>query len=83
MNEHIFFVESEKGVCGNCESEDEHSLKDLAASKMNDRNDDVLGKINKLNLNNISITKQNESLEHQIIKAGKVFEVSKCEGMPK
>ena len=83
MNEHIFFVEIEKEISEYCESKDEHSLKELAASKLNDRNDYVSGKINKLNLSNISISKQNESLEHQIIKAGKVFEISKCEGMPK
>ena len=86
-----FFVETENEFCENRESEDENPVKDLA-SKLNNENEEILGKIHELNLKNISISKQNESLKNSIDKAGKVFENTKAgttfeasnfEGMPK
>ena len=47
-------------------------------SKLNDKNEDVLGKISELDLKNISISKQNQSLKNNIDKAGKVFEDTKA-----
>ena len=85
-----FSPETENKICENCESKDENPVKELA-SKLNDQNEDVLGKIHELNLKNISISKRNDSLKNNIDKAGEVFEdtkagtifeASKFKGMP-
>ena len=52
-------------------------------SKLDNKNENLLGKANELSLKNISISKQNESLVNSITKARKIVDVPKFEGMPK
>ena len=74
------FLDIEIEISENCERKEGNPIKELA-SKLHDKKEDVLGKINELDLKNISISKHNESLKNSITKGGKVFETSKCEGM--
>ena len=78
---HIF-IDIENEIGENCENTKDNPIKQLA-SKLDDKKEDVLGKINELNMKNVSISKHNDSMKSNITKGGKVFETSKCEGISK
>ena len=70
----------ENEICKD-ESKDDNPLKQLA-SKFKNKKEDALGKNHSLNLNNISFSEQNESLENNLIKGKKILEGLKCKGIP-